>query len=244
MSKRTGLEVAIPYNETYFEPNCGRNITSIFDGFDITISSLEDYRDIKLNEVEFPFHYVDDAVEDFTDMKGFFQSEKYFCNAKSEVIQQLQFKQYVKDIIFDKLDSGYYPDPSKCTSLHIRLGDYTYKRNHHPSQPASYWQQAIKEAGLEKIIIFSDDVKMAKQMFGESSKLVYSTDSDPFVALYHMSLCKNNIICNSTFGWWGAWLGEQTTKHDKTVIAPSIWFGPGHSKFDTCDIIPDRWLKI
>ena len=173
MGKKTGLEVAIPHNETYYEPNYGRNNTSIFDGFDITIPTL-DLGILTFREEEFPFHYIDRRVNDFTDMKGFFQSEKYFENAAEEIKNQFKFKSHLKDIIDKQLESGCYPDPSICTSLHIRLGDYVYKRNHHPALPESYWREAVKITNPEKLIIFSDDVTMAKQIFGESNKIIYS----------------------------------------------------------------------
>jgi len=238
MAKKCNYEVVIPHNKTYFEPNYGCLNTSIFDGFDITIPKLN-LDSYSFTETEFPFHYIDKTVDDFTDMRGFFQSEKYFENAINEVRSQFQFKQEIKD----RIDLSKYPDPSKCTSIHIRLGDYMRKRHHHPVLPSSYWNNAVREAGLEHIVIFSDDIEYAKKMFGESNRIVYSNEKNPFEALYHMSLCKNNIICNSTFGWWGAWLGEARAG-DKVVVAPEIWFGAGHTNFNTKDIKPERWTTL
>ena len=54
-----------------------------------------------------------------------------------------------------------------------------------------------------------------------------------------MSLCDHAIIPNSTFGWWGAWLGDE--KPDRIVIAPEKWFAVG---LNYSDVIPDRWLKL
>ena len=55
-----------------------------------------------------------------------------------------------------------------------------------------------------------------------------------------MSQCKNNIIANSSFSWWGAWLNDNNKKR---VISPKRWFGPNLSH-DTSDLIPDEWMKI
>jgi len=238
MAKKCNYEVAIPHNKTYYDVNYECNNTSIFDGFDISIPTLES-KTSTFTEVEFPFHYVDHKVDDFTDMVGYFQSERYFENAIEEVRAQFQFKQEIKD----RIDLSKYPEPSRCTSLHIRLGDYMKKRHYHPMLPSAYWRNAVKEAGLDYIVIFSDDIEHAKRMFGETDQIVYSKEKNPFEALYHMSLCKNNIICNSTFGWWGAWLGESKA-NNKIVTAPEIWLGPGHTTYNPKDIIPNRWLKL
>jgi len=238
MSKKTGIQYAVPCHETYYDVNYECNNTSIFDGFDITAPTL-DLGIQTFKEWEFPFHYVDEKVEDFTDMVGYFQSEKYFENAADEVRKQFKFKQSV----IDGLDLSKYPDPSKCTSLHIRLGDYMKKRHFHPAQPARYWAQAMEAAAQDNVVIFSDDIDLAKRMFGSDPRLTYSMEQDPFQALYHMSLCKNNIICNSTFSWWGAWLGEANID-DKVVVAPKLWFGAGHKNFNTKDLIPERWQTL
>lgn len=58
--------------------------------------------------------------------------------------------------------------------------------------------------------------------------------------MYIMSMCKHNIIANSTFSWWGAWLNNN---ENKIVIAPSIWFGVA-KQLNTKDIIPNGWIKI
>ncbi len=241
MSKKTGHGYVIPKHETYYEPNYGCTNNSIWDGFDITAPTI-DLKSFK--EVEFPFHYVDMEVADFTDMVGFFQSEKYFEGAEQEIKDQFQIKAVHKEVVDAKIKSGEYPDPLHCTSLHLRLGDYTHKRAYHPAVPVQYWAQALASVPRrDNVVIFSDDIVQAKTMFGNDSRLTYSSEENPFPALYHMSLCRNHIICNSTFGWWGAKLGEWHNPVDKLVVAPKLWFGEAHD-YSSKDIIPDRWIKL
>lgn len=59
--------------------------------------------------------------------------------------------------------------------------------------------------------------------------------------LYIMSLCKHNIIANSSFSWWAAWLNQNP---DKIVVAPKVWLGPARADVDTTDLIPENWIKI
>ena len=93
MAKKTGLDIAVPHNKTYHDYNYGRTNTSIFDGFDISTTILES-NNHKFKEVEFPFYYTDHKADDFTDMIGHFQSEKYFENAEQEIKKQFKFNVY------------------------------------------------------------------------------------------------------------------------------------------------------
>jgi hypothetical protein len=56
-----------------------------------------------------------------------------------------------------------------------------------------------------------------------------------------MSMCANNIIANSTFSWWGAWLNNNP---DKVVVSPNQWFGPSKGDRNLNDLIPKNWIKI
>ena len=89
----------------------------------------------------------------------------------------------------------------------------------------------------------SEDFKWCRNFF-KGDEFVFSEGQNEMEDLCRIISCDHNILSHaSSFGWWGAWLGE-TNANDKVVAAPEIWFGPGHTSFNPKDIIPDRWLKL
>jgi hypothetical protein len=88
-------------------------------------------------------------------------------------------------------------------------------------------------------IFVSDDMNWVKENF-KGNNIFYSDNSEEILDLTLMSICDNNIIANSSFSWWGAFLNENP---NKKVIAPSKWFGP-EGPSDTQDIYPTEWITI
>ena len=93
----------------------------------------------------------------------------------------------------------------------------------------------------KKYLIFSDDLEWCKENFDFIENKVIIEGNTDYQDLYLMSLCKNNIICNSTFSWWGAWLNKNDKK---IVIAPEKWFSSADEYYNTEDIIPSNSIKI
>ena len=247
-SVNTGLDFCVPRHKSYYEVNYGCYNRSIFDGFEINCPILNEDNESKfINKYEEPyFHFNSDIekIKDWTDISGFYQTEKYFKHCRQEILNYFRFKTAVKAKIYHKIYKGVYPNPNLCTSIHISRGDYVYKQNYHPLLDPNYYKEACKKTNTEYFVIFSDDIDWCIETFGKDKRLIYSIDEDPFEAMFHMSLCSNHIICNSTFGWWGAWLGEMASpKKENIIIAPNTWFGSDHSMHDSKDIVPDRWIK-
>jgi hypothetical protein len=106
-----------------------------------------------------------------------------------------------------------------------------------------YYQQSINifDDDTYQYFVFSDDINWCKEVFGENELIEYIDGNNQYVDLYLMTQCDHNIIGNSTFSWWGAWLNKNK---NKKVIAPSIWFNPNRKDLNTKDMIPKDWIKI
>lgn len=166
-------------------------------------------------------------------LNGFFQSEKYFSHCRQDIIDAFQ-------IPYKRLD-GY-------VSIHVRRGDYLQFADKHPPVTYEYISAAVKhfiELGFSNFVVCSDDIKWCRisfkplELFG--AVFSYSAGHEPIEDLAMMSCCIHNIISNSSFSWWAAWLNQNP---DKIVIAPKIWFGEGNKNLDDRDLVPETWIKM
>lgn len=170
---------------------------------------------------------------------GHFQSEKYFVDYRSEILELFKIDEHTDTRLNTKYSELLKTD---TCSIHVRRGDYMGLPNHHPTQTLEYYEKATELIGRDKnFLIFSDDVNWCKQNFDFlENKTVIMNNSD-FEDLYLMSMCKNNIIANSTFSWWASWLNKN--ENAKTVI-PNKWFGPAYASFNTNDLYCKNWIRL
>lgn len=189
--------------------------------------------------IHFPFEYCDIKLpEDNFFVHGFFQSEKYFLKHRNEILNLFE----VNDSIYTTLKEKYsFINNLTSTSIHVRRGDYVQFPNLHPTLPIEYYKNAIEELKpqTDVFIIFSDDIDWCKNIFIGDNFFFVEKEKD-YLEVILMSMCNNNIIANSSFSWWGAWLNDDT---NKKVIGPNTWFGPGITH-KTDDIIPESWMKL
>jgi hypothetical protein len=182
---------------------------------------------LKVNEyrkyVEPSFEYQKIPQIDNLLLDGYFQSQKYFGN-KEDYIRKL----FVVDI------NDLYKD---YTFLHVRRKDYLKFKDVHPVCTVDYYNKALEFITPEKCIIISDDIQWCKENF-TSSQFEFSESIDDLQDLSTMKSCKNGIISNSTFSWWGAALSEK-----QKVVAPSVWFGPQGPK-SWSDVYCNTWKII
>ena len=158
-----------------------------------------------------------DKCPDNVDLLGYYQSPKYFNHIEDEIRKDFSFE---KDI--DANTNGimqHFVVGGDAISLHIRRTDYISNPNH-PIQPLEYYEKALRKLPDVPVIIFSDDPKWCheQEMFEDDDRFVVS-DNDTDFDLCLMTKCKYHIIANSSFSWWGAWLGKS-----EKVIAPKNWF--------------------
>lgn len=167
---------------------------------------------------------------------GAFQSEKYF---DKELVRNLfsipnDIKEYIYSKFGDMLNMG-------VTSINVRRGDYCRLPHQYAVCSMSYYNNAIDALGRDKkYLIISDDIDWCKRHF-KGSNFYFVDDEEPIIDLYIQTLCENNIISNSTFSWWGAWLNPIT---DKKVVCPNPWFGKSYSNYTTKDLIPEEWIQV
>ena len=193
---------------------------------------------VQFNEDGYHYQELPDYSNKDILLYGYFQSEKYFKDYEDDLREK--FMSY--DIEVNEDIQEVLNNENTC-SIHVRRGDYLKHPNHHPTQNMNYYMKAIKKMPKDSVfLIFSDDIEWCKSNFPDlPEEFIFIEGNKDYEDLYLMSKCKNNIICNSTFSWWGAWLNKNS---EKTVVAPNLWFGPAHASNDTKDLYCEGWIKI
>ena len=155
---------------------------------------------------------------------GYFQSESYFQHIREEILNIYKIPLYIERYIAQKY--GHIYKESHTVSLHVRRGDYLNLAESHPLCELQYYYDAIDRIVEQNtiILIFSDDLEWCRNNL-RGKNYIYIQELD-YISLFMMSLCEHNIIANSSFSWWGAWLNDSRSKR---VIAPRPWLGTCHS---------------
>jgi hypothetical protein len=179
---------------------------------------------------------------------GYFQTEKYFSSIRQELLKELTLMNELTEVEQDICNQI---KNANSVSIHIRRGDYILNEkanNIHGICDSSYFIKALvflKSIGSidenSRLFVFSDDIKWCCENldFGFQTTFVEGSSERPEVDMVLMSRCNHQIISNSTFSWWGAWLNPNDAK---VVIAPIKWFQS--AEFDSIDIIPESWVKL
>lgn len=237
----TTYAVSIDYNlnpslylnhKGYLHTKPENYLNNIFRNFKI-IENIDDY--LVFNETTFSYNQINIPSDKNILLFGYFQSEKYFLKHRNKLLSLFSPTLSILDYInlnFKNLLS------LNTVSLHIRRGNYLGVSHIHPPCDLDYYHKSINKFKNHVFLIFSDDMKYCKENF-VGNQFYFIENQTDIIDFYLMSMCKHNIIANSTFSWWAAWLNNN---NNKTVIYPSVWFG--ENMYDTKDLCPDTWIKI
>lgn len=220
------------------------------------ISIFEKIKRRLLNESAFVFYkkYLNPKENSY--LIGFWQSEKYFKDIENILRKEFTLKDKIEERGENDIAKAYLEkiNNSKVSiSVNIRRGDYADNikvRNYHGLIEKEYFINGVKyikerlniEKDVINIFIFSDDIEWCKENLNDleyygnlffSSKEISATDT-----LYLISKCHHNVIANSSFSWWGAWLNQN---ENKIVVAPKYWV---KVKIDTKDVVPEEWIEL
>jgi hypothetical protein len=202
---------------------------------DVNVGKFEPkfyYEELKFSFDEIPYHK-------YMLLNGYFQSEKYFIDFKDDIKRIFVIDDNDKKLIRDILPI-FKTSNKPITSVNIRRGDYLKNQNYHNICPYEYFKKSIDLIGDSYFIFISDDLNWVKENFKNNDNYFFPNLKSDILDLSIMTMCNNNIISNSSFGWWGAYLND--TKNS-LKIAPGQWFGE-KGPSDTNDIIPNNWIKL
>jgi Glycosyl transferase family 11 len=199
---------------------------------------------LRIFNIEFRAIILDKKGDMYLD--GFWQSEKYFLDIRNILLKDFTLKNSLKDssvMVLEKIKNT-----SNSVSLHVRRGDYIKEKTTNAywgTCNPDYYNQAMtvlkNKIGLFTLFVFSDDIGWVKKnmQFNFPTIFVSGYNITNYEELALMASCEHNIIANSSFSWWGAWLNQNP---QKIVIAPKQWQIKAKSRAK--DIVPNSWIKI
>lgn len=198
-------------------------------------------------ENEFSYNHNIKKVGKDCFLSGYWQSPKYFDSIASLIRDEFAFQ---KPLDANNLEISSLIKRVNSISLHIRRTDFqiTNSNDTHGICSLDYYDKAVKFISDKltdpHFFVFSDDINWAKENLKLPYKLTFISGNNggkSYIDMQLMSICKHNIIANSSFSWWGAWLNSNTTK---IVIAPKIWFANEILNNQTTDLIPEEWIRM
>lgn len=208
----------------------------MYDVFNITAPQTLTFP--PLNSYKEPhFHYSENFqnIVDNTSIEGYFQSERYFIEYKDEILKEFSFKEEIYNQALEIIS----PIKDKeIVAVHIRRGDNIVNPTF-PLISMEYIQQALNHFSDKEYnyLVISDDIGFCEEVFPQG--VMFSDGKSDLIDLCLMSLADHNIISNSSFSWWGAYLNSNP---NKKVIAPNNWFKD--KNINTNDLIPKKWIII
>ena len=178
-------------------------------------------------------------------LSGYFQSERYFAEIRHLLMDQFSPRLPLLPAHRAMAEAA---AASPSISVHVRRGDYVSEARNvavHGSCSVDYYSRAIEmlhaRYGPATCYFFSDDLDWVRQHLPRPAHAVYveGNADAPEVDIHLMAACHHHVCANSSFSWWGAWLGRHP---EKCVVAPAHWFAL--SRHDAVDLVPAAWLRL
>ena len=178
------------------------------------------------------------------DIQGWFHLYHYWHEYRNDLIDIFRFKPEIFDIAIRNIENIQENESYPIVSLHVRRGDYLQVSS--LNLTLDYYNEAIsiflERFPYFKVLVFSDDIEWCKQyIVGEN--VFYSENNSNYVDMCMMTLCDHNIIANSTFSWWGAYLNQNT---EKIVVCPKNYIGLADpdAQFINNNYYPNDWISL
>ena len=241
--------IAYSRNFDWCIPKENQDLTKCF-----VMKNLKHFGNINGSEVHLheSHEFCEDIMTQCPDeitLHGYFQSQKYFKNVENIIREDFQFKDNINSEVSKNYSENLLENAVSIVARRYEDGfDYPGCEHNHRNLPLEYYESAIQMLGKDrKYIICSNNIDWCKeQEIFKGDNFIFN-DSIPegvsksFYDLCLTSRCKDYIISNSTFSWWGAWLGN---KSNKKVISPVKWYGDNLSYINTEDLFPIDWTRI
>ena len=208
-----------------------------------------------IREKGFPYNElsVREMVNRNVMIYGYFQSYKYFQENYDIIYRMLNIDKIKNDILNNlNLSSDYLEN---TVSMHFRIGDYKKIQDFHPLATYDFYERSLLYMQISKpnvdftVLYFCEDCDIDDVLM-IINKLITNYPTYTFTRgtntledwqqMLLMSCCHHNIIANSSFSWWAAYLNTNT---DKIVCYPSVWFGKVANN-DTRDLCPPNWVRV
>lgn len=191
--------------------------------------------------IEPNFHYAKIPYQSNMSINGYFQSEKYFINHKDKITKLFAAPDHIIDYLTTKY-SNIIEHPKTVAVHHRSYFKEDPNQSYHITYDLDYYSKAIALFPKDYLfIVFSNDIEWCKKAFRTINRnFIFIENESHYHDFYLISFCKHQIICNSSFSWWGAYLNSNP---DKIVIAPPKWFNPRYIK-DTEDLLPTSWYIL
>lgn len=196
----------------------------------------------------FQFDPAFNTLRDGIVLNGYWQSEKYFAAIADTIRDEFQV---IHSLTGNNLELAERISSTNSVSIHVRRGDYvsnSYSDQILESLDLEYYHRSLEELCRVEddlhCFVFSDDPTWVRTHLRPRIPATYVSHNEAsanYEDLRLMTLCRHNIIANSTFSWWGAWLNANKGKR---VFAPTQWLSANARQLVVKDLIPESWTRV